>query len=658
MSENKFLGINNIDVIKDYIDKTVMESKNAASVITIQTYRYFKDNDTIELPNNGGFDFDNSVIIYPENWNSLQQVLSEIGDSEQIAVALSEGSIWMSMGTVENTSGNIDSWSTPVKISGQNGVSVKFAYSYDKNATEENRSYTPLGVTSENRVEYVWTKYGEETWVGPSIWAMYAQDANDIKWRYCVTKDLVTPPQPTAGNSIWDKNLITRNLSKEYPYMWMSNQLVPAGQESTDEGWSEPILFGHWGMDGADGNVPDYTQTLYHKGLSNPEISDIAGIIAPEKPEYIEDSLITDYIKDGWVELPTEPEVEEGEEPVLDETIWWQCTIKVDGKTNKVLSEESIGSVKRYNAIDGIAKPGQFTMNLYAWSSNQLQPEMSDTLVGGWRPSNYNYLPDKPFDEDGNILQEFNSPQASLWMITANVAGLDEKGEPIVNGSWSEPVKLTGPQGPIAYDYRMETRYMIGNASKPQYEPTDYEWNKNVPNVNNTYPYVWAKNYLMCYTMTYGELDEETGQYEIIPTENKKVIEDYPYFRLSGLNGIDGEDGNRKNSINYVTENSSNITVTSFSSTNMYISNNSGNTTYYIELDQLAFINGYTGKFANVGTSESTVTINSGNNYTFVGSGIETKEIILNAGESIELVCYNNTENERKELIVIGKILE
>ena len=649
---NKFLGLNSVNVFKEYIDKELSRVTNENRVITIQAYSYHKDGIVPVSPDGGGFDSKAVSIVYPNDWYSLSYVLSQLSDLD---TALSEGSIWMTVGVLEGT--ELPIWSKPMKISGQNGISMKFAYSYNSNSNEKDRTQTPSGVNSENRIEYVWTKIGENEWEGPSIWAMYSKDAREILWRYKVTgeneidenKKPITPNRPITGETDWNNDIANLTLSQEYPYMWMSYQIVPAGKQSNDDNWTEPVLFGHWGKDGENGNVPDYTQTLYHKGLSNGEISDINGIIQPTKPEYIEDALITDYIKDGWVELPTDLNDNlEDEEPIEDTSIWWQCTIKVDGKTNKVLSEESIGAVKRYNAIDGTAKPGQFTMNLYAWSETQNQPEMSDVLVGGWRPENYNYLPDKPFDENGNIVQKFNNPEASLWMITANITNLDENGKPVIMGSWSEPVKLTGPRGPISYDYRIESRYCIGTSEKPKYEPDDVEWTKDIPEITTQYPYIWVKNYLVYYKMKYAsQPDVYTGEYPIIQDgETSVIIKDYKYFRLSGING---EDGNRKNSVIY-TETNNTIDVISFSNDNLYIANSAEPITYNILLDNLVWVKGYTGKFANIGTAN--VTINAGK-FKFIGSNTEKTTLTLLPQETVELVCY--TKNDKQVLIVIGK---
>jgi hypothetical protein len=640
---NKFLGLDSINVLKQYIDEQLIAANINTRIITIQAYAYYKDGITPVEPNGGGFDTEAIGVAYPNGWYSLKQVLNSLPNQDK---ALSEGAIWMSVGVVEGTN-NIE-WSTPMKVSGQNGISVHFQYSYNRNAIESERYSNPKGVTAENRVEYVWTKTGDNNWEGPAIWAMYSKDAREVYWKWRVTAEdevdknnnPIRPDKPQTGDSRWVNNIANMSLSQDYPYMWMSYQIVPSGSQANDDNWTDPVLFGHWGR---DGSVPDYTATLYHIGLNDPEITDVAGIIAPTKPEFVEGAEFKDYIKDGWVELPEESEIESGLQQ-----IWWQCTFKVNGRTNKVVSTEDIGAVKRYNAVDGTAKPGQFTLNLYAWSENQDTVEMSETLIDGWRPDNYEYLPDKPFDENGNIIEKYNNPEASLWMITANVQGFDENGKPIVNGSWSEPVKLTGPRGPIAYDYRMESRYCLGTSESPKEEPDEAEWTVEVPDITNEYKYIWVKNFLVCYKMKYSDTpNQDTGEYDIVQDgENSTIIKDYNYFRLTGL---DGEDGNRKNTVAY-TDTNDTVEVKSFANQNLYISNSVNDVTYNINFDNLVWIKGYTGKFANIGTGN--VIINSGK-VKFVGSTTTKTSITLLPQETVELVCH--TINNEHVLLVIGK---
>ena len=345
----------------------------------------------------------------------------------------------------------------------------------------------------------------------------------------------------------------------------------------------------------------------------------------------------------------------------LDIEIWWQCTVLIDGINNEVLK---IGSVERYTAIDGTARPGQYTINLYAWSTNQSQPEMSDELINGWRPANYNYLPDKPFDENGVIFPEYTTAEASLWMITANISKLDENGIPVVNGAWSEPVKLTGPRGPISYNYRIENRYMNGLADAPRKLPSEIEWETD-PKSNNIrltsdWPYLWVKPYLVYYKMEYDYDAEpnEDGMYPTKPINERPdgVVKSYSHYRLTGLNG---QDGGTKNNLTYTVE-PSKFTINSFSSSNLYVSNSAGETEYSIEYNILDFISGYTGKFANIGSG--TVRITTVSPYVFVNGSVETTSFTLAPNESVEVVCYlreGATEEETvRQLLVIGKTLE
>ena len=137
----------------------------------------------------------------------------------------------------------------------------------------------------------------------------------------------------------------------------------------------------------------------------------------------------------------------------------------------------------------------------------------------------------------------------------------------------------------------------------------------------------------------------------IVSADNGTLLESYEPFRLSGING---EDGNKKNSIKYTnSEIAETIKVTSFSENNLYISNSNTDVTYEIELDKLSFINGYTGKFANIGSGK--ILIKTGEGLIFSGSNIYAHSIELEPQESIELVCYNNGNS--KELLVIGKVL-
>ena len=618
---NKFLGLDSINVLTSYIDQAVSKKTKSGLVLTLQAYKYVPFGETPEIPNGGNYDFNYGQISWPaEGWNSLKGVLDDIvSDGGTIENALSNGRIYVSSAVITGT--GIPKWSTPIQISGQNGVSIQFEYSYDKNSEQGTRTKTPQGVNAENRVEYVWTREGDGEWSTPTIWAMYSQDASNVLWKYCVTKDLVVPNKPSVGDSNWSDDLINRNLSGEYPYMWMSSQIVPSGQDAHDGAWSTPILFGHWGMDGDDGQVPNYSVTFYR---ATDSIDNVPQFTIAEH-DLFEDVVYNNCGPENdesqkWYQVPT----------YSDNTICWHIVVNVDGSTDMVTGWSEI---LRYSPLDGDQLTTAVTRYKYYWSENQNPPTVE--------LEEYKDVPEYKDDEQNG----------SLWMITGMFKINTSNGEEIQVGNWTTPVKITGPRGPISYDYRIETRYNIGTSTKPKRLPTEDEWKVTPPATTADYPYVWAINYFVTYKMKYDDTPNADGEYPIV--EDKILtavpVDENGYFRISGL---DGEDGNRRNTIDYVTT-AKEVKVSSFSQTNMYISNSDVDTSYTIELDQLSFINGYTAKFCNIGTGY--MIINTSENIPFSGSCHHATTVHLDPQESIELVCYNN--GNQKELLIIGKQL-
>lgn len=629
---NKFLGLDSINVIKDYIDNQILINENRTRFVTIHAYKYVEDGTVPEAPINGGFDSEGVNIIYPIGWFSLQTVLTNIGDNAAIEAALANGSIWLSVGVVE---GDADtSWSAPMKISGQNGVSVRFAYSYDPSAEEANRTSNPSGVNQTNRVEYVWTKYGDDAWVGPTIWAMYASDASDVLYRYRVTATADNPGAPVSDvDSNWT-NSAAASITSDAPFMWMTWKRVPAGSTASEIMWSEPILFGHYGMDGKDGldgNIPDYTITLYAMSDS-----------IETAPEFICEAgnLLEDVVeanKDVWFDLPVH-------EDATESTIWWNVVININGGTreNPELKDtvKNFSNVRRYSALDGEVSTSVYTKYLFYWSSNQ-------TIAEDLAFENWVEVPEYKADEQ----------DGSLWMIMNTCKVNTKTGEVETLGEWTTPIKLTGPRGPIAYDYRSESLFGAGTADKA---PTTWKRMSEVK-TSTTYPYIWEKRYLSLYKMKYADTMNADGTYDVVEDKFLKQIGEPDVFRLSGLDGKvgadgkDGANGNRLNTIDYATEDKE-ISISNFDEINYFISNSASDTHYTLNGNKFGeFVSGYTGKFANIGTGNMIITTIDAD---IVGANALVSEIVVKPQESIDLISYLNTDrnnNVRCEFILIGK---
>lgn len=643
---NKFLGLDTINVLKKYIDERILANENNTRIVNLHVYKYVEDGiGRPETPVGGIYNPEGGNIEYPVEWLSLKAVIDGIGGDDMSAVAdsLSKGSIWMSVG-VSIGSNEFTEWSTPIKISGENGIDVKFAYAHNDKATEEERTSTPSGVDVNNRVEYVWTKYGDNAWTGPTIWAMYSKDASDIHWRYLVTSEEdedgnpIVPSKPSVGSN-WMNNFPISNVSTKNPYMWMSNQIVPAGQSINDANWTDPILFGHYGKDGLDGNVPDYSITLYALSDSvetKPEF--VCELEDPDNPEYrlkLEDLLATNNVgeEDGvWHKVPP---------TMTDAQIMWYVIINVSGGDNKNIESintiDACSEVMRFSAIDGEQTSSIFTKYLYYWSNKQV-------------------LPENITDEDWVEIPEYNAEDldGSLWM-RMGICRLDTStGEiTMVNTEkpWSDPVKLSGPRGPIAYDYRVESRYGIGTADNA---PTNWKQMSEI-RPTQTYPYIWEKRYLSLYRMKYADTANADGTFDVVEDSFIKTIGEPEVFRLSGLNGAtgaDGKNGNRLNTVAYTTVDE-NRTISNFDDINYFISNSTEDTHYTLHGDKFGdFVSGYTGKFANIGTGNMIITAVDAN---IVGSATSTTEITVAPQESIDLISYNN--DNVCEFILIGKPL-
>ena len=75
---NKFLGLDSVNVLKDYIDKQILINNENTRVITVYAYKYVEDGVIPETPNHGSFDPEGANVTYPEGWTSLKVLLNTI----------------------------------------------------------------------------------------------------------------------------------------------------------------------------------------------------------------------------------------------------------------------------------------------------------------------------------------------------------------------------------------------------------------------------------------------------------------------------------------------------------------------------------------------------------------------------------------------------
>lgn len=333
------------------------------------------------------------------------------------------------------------------------------------------------------------------------------------------------------------------------------------------------------------------------------------------------------------------------ENPIIN--LWWQCTALIDGKLNKVMS---VGDVVRYTALDGTALPGEYTKFKYKWFDAQTLPE--DFVFDA---ENWNDTPDKDV---------ITTPEASLWMISAVVNGINSDGDLNI-GEWSNPVKITGPINTVTRFCRLETRYDIGNENAVRngaiWFKTITEAEKKLNSVNK---YLYAAHYNIYYSVSF---DKENNTYLETPID--ELTELLGVYRLNGKDGEDGEDGqngNKRNDIDYCIEQTEATIITSDSINNYFISNPGKNAItpieYVIESDKLTDDKGFTYKFINI-----TGSINFKSKIPFILPGIgEMTE--LTDGEYyswstgndkpyiIEIVRYGEMGSNKKLIVISSDI--
>ena len=421
---NRFLGLDSINVLKKYIDDQVALLANKSNLITLQAYKYVVNGTEVQAPMGGSYNPLGANIEYPDGWASLQDVLYSIGNTEALENALAVGSIWMSIGMAKGVN-NFTDWSNPIKISGQNGVSVQFKYTYSDNSTfseikDEDLSNYPLELNGTNNKVYVWTRYAGEDWVGPRLWSNYAVDATRFYYRYKTTTTSDNPGTPTSYNDSDWMNSAAISLSNERPYMWMS-----IGQSSNDNTdnivWSDPILFGHYaqnGKDGApgkDGVKPDYSVTLYCTSKS----VEVKPDFQTEIPGY-EGKPNLDALKIANEDWTTTPDY-------TADDVCWCIVLNFNGVDDSL---EEYSDVYRFSALDGECISCVRALYKFYWLSK-------DDIL----PEDKNSWSDVPYQKEGDN-------EGSLWMIMGTHQ-LDTVNNTLtLIGDWSDPVKLSGEQGP------------------------------------------------------------------------------------------------------------------------------------------------------------------------------------------------------------------
>lgn len=246
------------------------DGQDGTNVSSNLTAFVFKSSETIpSKPVGGSWNSDTNVFTPPTGWYTTDQNMV--------------GTIWMSW-AVFQTAGTIQGeWSTPVRITGENGKdgqdgkSIEFIYkvsnrvpnSSDKpSSVNEDGSVPdgwtdhPTGVSESNQYEWmcVRTKTDDlwSDWNGPTVWSKWGangKDGDGVEYIYKRTTTNLSPDRPTEVSQEddfvpegWTDD--PTGVNENNMYEWVCVRKYKEGIWSE---FSNPALWAKWGEKGEPG---------------------------------------------------------------------------------------------------------------------------------------------------------------------------------------------------------------------------------------------------------------------------------------------------------------------------------------------------------------------------------------------------------------------
>ena len=277
------------------------------TAVATQTFAIFKstgtDKNTPATPTGGHWDSSNDSFTPPEGWSRTDNLT---------------GIIWMSTGIFKDDTGTLlGSWSTPVRISGEDGVpgtdglTLEFIYkrtptsleapALDVTNSPNTNGYVPSGWTNNpqgidvnNQCEWVSTRKKElggawQNWNTPTIWSKWGvngQDGAGIEYIYLRNNgESVNNPTPSNTSTDryqekgdyedieyipegWTDN--PQGVTSTLRYEWVSQRKYRNGVWGA---FSNPVVWSKWGEDGFAGLSVRTMYAKYSLGNTPPVVT-------------------------------------------------------------------------------------------------------------------------------------------------------------------------------------------------------------------------------------------------------------------------------------------------------------------------------------------------------------------------------------------------
>ena len=422
---------------------------------------------------------------------------------------------WMSKATIDASTGKAGAWSTPIRVTGEDGEPgphTDFKYAKNNSTTTApalvKTDRTPAGWSdtppSLSSGEYLWMTQAEidanNNLLHPTVgWATPVrisgeqgpkgddgspgEDGTDVEWIFKRTSSNTAPNTPSGSDedgyvpSGWTNNPTGPN--SERPYEWTCVRYKTGGHWS---GYSAASLWAKWSFDGADGVDGEgveyiFTRTETEDPGTVPDVPDVAEYDNPPAP---------------WTDDPTG----------VDATYRYEWVSKRN-KVEGVWGAFSSPSIWARYSYDG--QPGNWTSYVFKNSDTEpAKPTSSDPIPSGWS--------DAP------------TGVGIWWMSKATIDASTGKA-----GAWSTPIRVTGEDGEPGPHTDFKYAKNNSTTTAPALVKTDRTpagWSDTPPSLSSG-EYLW---------MTQAEIDANNNL--LHPTVGWATP-----VRISGEQGPKGDDG-------------------------------------------------------------------------------------------------------------------
>ena len=280
---------------------------------------------------------------------------------------------WMSKATIDASTGKAGAWSTPIRVTGEDGEPgphTDFKYAKNNSTTTApalvKTDRTPAGWSdtppSLSSGEYLWMTQAEidadDNLLHPTVgWATPVRisgeqgsdgkDGKDYEWIFARTSQYKAPAQPptaqqddyipssseTSDGQVWTDDAV--GPDSDTPYEWASKRVKVNGMWGK---FTDPALWAKFSFDGAPGVDGTDVEWIFKRTSSN---------TAPNTPSGSDED---GYVPSGWTNNPTGPNSERPYE--------WTCVRYKTGGHWSGYSAASLWAKWSFDGADGVDGEG------------------------------------------------------------------------------------------------------------------------------------------------------------------------------------------------------------------------------------------------------------------------------------------------------------